>query len=706
MSWKQKLLKLRHTSADELRVRLREYRRQQYERKLYESGVVDRGHVATPGRQVAIRAAGLVPGTEPAALTALREHHAEFHSQLKSQAVRRAEAILAGKWESLGFCFDVSNGVDWHFDPRSDFRWPRGFYADVPVYSSHVDVKYVWELGRQQYAVELAQGWLLGGRGEFAEHARDVMLSWISHNPLYEGVHWASALELAMRSISWIWTLATLHTWDGWSAGELQTIADSLADHAEHLEHHLSLYSSPYNHLVGEATALLLIALVLPECDSADRWRDRARSVLEVHAPRQFHADGFSVEQATGYHFYTLGFLSMAITAGRLMGEPPMSLEPIVHRAYSAGAAFRQPDGRWPAIGDVDSARSIPVAHEEFFDFNSLCAVGACLFNDGELKSTGFSEEAYWLLGAEAAKTLDALPERCLSRNLSLSESGYWIAAEADDWLLLDAGPIADGLYADATPSVAHGHADVLGVVYCHKRRPVLVDSGMLYYSGDSEWIGHFRSPAAHNCIQIEGLEVARDAGSLAWSHVRFECEVNGSSGAGHEARGHLRYPNDATIERHVLMLPGIGMWIADRVDLDQPRPICWTWQIPQGEIESGTEPIIARSKSIVLAAWTTSTTHTASIVHAQPDSPVASISKGYGQLAPGSCVREEICDTAHVLKVTFIGTELTPFQLSIGEAVLSHGWDDSLDGVVEVASGSATWRVSPKSNQLAKSVC
>jgi hypothetical protein len=67
------------------------------------------------------------------------------------QSVRNARSVLSGKWTLLGHQFDLSGDVDWHKDPRSQYRWPAVFYSDLPLYElpAGVDVKYVWELGRQ-----------------------------------------------------------------------------------------------------------------------------------------------------------------------------------------------------------------------------------------------------------------------------------------------------------------------------------------------------------------------------------------------------------------------------------------------------------------------------------------------------------------------------------------------------------------------------
>lgn len=707
MTWQRKLQKLRHLSADELRIRVRGFLRQRSERRCYErpSG----GHKVSRGaapRRIAGQAARLVPGTQADNLTRLRENHAEFYAGLKAQTLRHADSVLGGKWNSLGHRFDLGEGVDWQFDPRSDFRWPRGFYADIPIYDAgdSVDVKYVWELGRQQYVFALAGGWLLDGRSEFAGHARTIMLSWIAKNPLYEGVHWTSALEVAVRSISWIWSLAALEQWDGWNADDLASIAASLAEHADYLLHHLSYYSSPYNHLVGEATGLLLIGSVLDDHPEAERWRALGRSVLVEHGPRQFYDDGFSVEQATGYHFFTVGFLSMAIVAARSRNEPLHELEPVVQRAFRAGAVFRQPDGRWPAIGDVDSARSIPVPHEEFWDFNSLCSLGAALFDDPELKTSQTGTEAYWLLGSDAVAALENMPQHAESRNIVLADAGYWIAAEGNEWCVLDAGPLAGGLHADATPSTAHGHLDVLQVLYCHDNRPVLSDSGMPYYSGDRRWINHFRGTAAHNTIEIDGIAAARDVGHLAWSHVQYETQLSGSSAARCEARGRLRFPNGVAIDRYVLMLPEVGLWIADLVSLDEPRQIRWMWHMGADVKQVSDPPILASARNVLLASWTNAKWHDTSLVRCEPDSPLAWHSAGYGRIGEGACLIEEVSGVVNGLKVTSIGPELTPFQFVIGGEEISQGWTDSLEGIIEVPSGDAVWRIAQK--RLEKSAC
>lgn len=669
-------------SATEIRDRIAERLRVQRERKEYRRRSSDDLPVV-PESNGDLRAAAriLVPGTSSAELTRLRTEFPSEYEQLAANSRSRADAVLAGDWNLLGFPVDLRTAVDWHRDPRSEHRFPREFYADLDIErpGQSFDVKYVWELGRHQFLAELARGWLLGGEARHAERARELLLDWIEHNPLYEGVHWTSSLELSMRAISWIWTIAATADWDGWQNEDLARINRSLVDHATYLEHHLSYYSSPYNHLIGEGAGLYLIGAVLPESENATRWQQLGRDVLLQHSERQFYGDGFCVEQATGYHFYTLGFLTLACAAARSKGTPLNELEPLMQRGFKAGLAFRQPGGRWPGIGDIDSARAIPVHHDDFWKFDSLCALGASLFENPALTppDTRFSEEAYWLLGCAAITRLHEQQASAVPTAEHLPDAGYAIASTGDDWLLFDAGPLGDGLHADATPSTAHGHADTLQVLYRHGGRDLLVDAGMPFYFGDQEWVAHFRGPTAHNTLHIEGAEMARRAGTLAWSHVAPAPKMDSCltedvwlvSGKTHWGTG-------TTIERHLMAIPGKGLWIADHITSDQPRVVSWNWQLPQdslrNDVRSDEGHTIVEGENLRLETWSDDVSITSVVESAERSSPVAWQAPGYGDHRPAQRLHCKAGAASQILAITFIGSEPLPLEVFIGGKQLS----------------------------------
>jgi len=54
----------------------------------------------------------------------------------------------------------------------------------------------------------------------------------------------------------------------------------------------LSIYFSPYNHLIGEAAGLFAIGYLFPCFKDADQWYKKALKILTDQVEKQFHPDG------------------------------------------------------------------------------------------------------------------------------------------------------------------------------------------------------------------------------------------------------------------------------------------------------------------------------------------------------------------------------------------------------------------------------
>ena len=712
MSTLLRLKKLRKMSAGEIRDRMRQCVQVRRERKLYLAN-------SDRCKPVAIDAAiaehllentsKLLPGCDGRLLDSLRERSPHFVSQISAAATDRGNRVLRGSVSLLGRTAQVGVDVDWSTDQQSGYSFPRGFYSDVSIYElpDAVDVKHVWELNRHQYFVDLARGWRLTDREEFAIRLRELILGWIDENPLYEGVNWTSALEVGVRAISWIWSLAMCSTWSGWTGDDRRLIAGSMAQHATYLHEHFSYYSSPYNHLIGEATGLYLLSHALSDHPTAPTWCAHAKSALEEHGPRQFYADGFSVEQGVGYHYFSLGFLAMAVAAGRVAAEPLENLEVTLPKAFRAGAMFMQPDGTWPAIGDVDSARSIPLAVEDFWDFRSLNALGAVLFDTPELMQPPceLTEEVLWLCGDGAFAKFDSLESKSLPTAGFLDASGYAIARGKDqrqgDWLLFDAGPLGDGVYEDATASVSHGHADALSLLLYLDSNPLLVDSGTSSYAGSRQWVDYARGESAHNTIAVDGLPKAEQPSRLAWSRVHRRPKLDANLDADvWLARGMLELGETAVLSRSILGIAGHGIWIADLVDLDRARGIHWYWHfvtLPQLQTDDCRDCSIAYSiGNTQFMTYHDGASLSSKSCRADQSDPVGWLSPGYGQRQPGCRLTISSEPVKNALVVTYIGSTPTPFEVCVAEHRLSAGQmtESPLHDSENAPSAEILWKV------------
>ena len=562
----------------------------------YERGKHRRGRLAPPDRlrRALIPAIAQQNNWEEALVSSLPRTH--FFSGIESAVGTRAlfasrfsdewqksrwvaAEVARGEISFFGRRFSLGSEIDWHADPVTGAAWPHIYHRDVPVHRGDIgfgDVKYVWEINRHQFFVDLAKVAFLDNSPVHARAVHRLLRNWTANVPYATGVPWACALEPAFRVWSWLWAYHLVRAAGMVNGDDYALWLTGFHDHGRFLYRHLERYSSPYNHLIGEVSALFALGLLFPCFREAEAWRERGRRVLESALASQFHSDGGSVEQSTFYHHATLGFYIMAAVLGR---RNRADLSPTVWDAIERGIQFSaslvQPNGRLPRIGGADDGKPIRMEHLPFWDFRPYQAIGAVLFARPDFKFVAgrFWEDALWVLGPDAADEFDRLPQREPRASVALPASGYYVVrngwtAEAD-YLCFDCGPQAAGLRRDDVPSAAHGHADCLSVVVTLGGREVLVDPGFFCYNGDPHWEVDFRRTAAHNTISLDGRDQAEHVSKMAWIRT-FSARPEGWSAeegwacGSHD--GYIRNSAGVTHRRTAWLRPGGYIIIRDEL--------------------------------------------------------------------------------------------------------------------------------------------
>ncbi len=456
---------------------------------------------------------------------------AQIKKHLNTQKwLRDADRLCEGCVCILGNDVLLAQAGEWHKDPLEGCDWPRVFYTRVHKSkpSETVDIKYVWEMNRHQYLIVLGKAYWISSDEKYAKKICEIISSWISDNPYHSGVNWTSSLELAVRSISWIWAYFLCQGSQSMDSTFHRMLVKAIYEHGLHIENHLSYFSSPYNHLIGEAAGLHMIGSLFSQLKTGQSWEHLGWSILEDNIDRQFFQDGMCVEQATFYHHFTLGFYLQAVLL-RKMNNKPVSEKILimVEKALEASMHLTQPNGRLPAIGDIDNARSLYFSAEHSWDFRGFLSLGSVLFHRADFKhnSSGFCEELLWLcdkLSLEEFETLEStLP---LETSKALSSSGYFVMRTAwgknSHYLCFDCGVIAAGLHEGDVPSAAHGHADALSFSLSAFGQPILVEGGFHTYFGPLDWHRHFREEIAHNTIKMGSHKQAEYCDRLTWKSV------------------------------------------------------------------------------------------------------------------------------------------------------------------------------------------
>lgn len=440
-----------------------------------------------------------------------------------------ADGILKGKVNLLGHDIQIPNGKGWHKDPITNIFWPDIFFTKVRHHPSvkDCDIKYVWEINRHQFLIPMAKAYWLTQNEKYAEKVFEIISDWIDNTTYNKGVNWISALEHSVRLFSWVWSISFCQHSNCYNK-YIDQIKRSIYQQTTYIYNHLSTYSSPYNHLIGEAAALHLVGVLFPDFDHSDKWEKAGIDILEKTVGRQFHSDGITVEQAFFYHHFTLGFYLQTIFLRKFNQRPVSShMKQIIEKAVESSVFLTMPNNEIPMVGDIDSARSIYFTNKHSWDFTGFHQLGAVLFSRGDFKITKpqkLSEELLWIVTDEDLAAFESLKVKSPTTHIFLEKSGYIIARDSwkksSNYMCFDCGQIADGLSSKAVPSAAHGHLDALSIIICANGESFLIDSGFYTYFGDLDWHKVFRQEQTHNTLKIEGKSQAEYCGRLKWQNV------------------------------------------------------------------------------------------------------------------------------------------------------------------------------------------
>ncbi len=486
-----------------------------------------------------------------------------------SEELRRiADEICAGTVRLFGQSAPLPHdGVNWHADRKSPGSFADGGRTGLPQ-AGGPDAKRVWEINRHQFLVTLGQAYLLTRRETYAERAVQWMHSWILHNPPFRGLNWTESLEPAMRLLSWLWTLRLIESSPALDAEAARRIVTCVVIQRDYIRRHLSIYSSPNTHLLGEALALFVAGLALPKLRGSRSCVRLGQRILEEELTQQVSDDGSHSEKSAYYHCYALEMYLLATILGQQHG---VVFSPLWMRRVERMAEFLmhilRPDGWLARFGDDDGGKALRLRDEDYHLPRRLLAVAALVFSRGDFKFVAgtLPQEIFWLFGAEGVSKYDGLratePHTKGVRwfpdaQIAVARTGWH---EGDSWLLGQGQPL--GML-----TAGHSHGSPLSFELFMKGQPIVVDPGTFSYA-DERWRNYFRSEQAHNTVIVDGAPWLSPAGPFRWSDPQslsparmqetspaFTLTLVHPNGSyQHQRRFELSGPCDALIEDEVI---------------------------------------------------------------------------------------------------------------------------------------------------------
>jgi hypothetical protein len=438
-----------------------------------------------------------------------------------------ARRVLDGRFLLIGEEYLLRDGFSWTENPSRDKEWQIAwhkhyFLADlVHAYAVTGAPAYL-----RRFAA-LLQSWLREmGSGFIALSDAQVeakrIESWITALTLLRDVEWRDIVDAQL-----------LERWVRRMGGEALYVSRNL--------------KRVRNHRTFQLSSVFAVGVLFPELEQAVHLRELGRELLTENLICDLLPDGVHVEQSTHYHQLVcetaVGFVELS-----LANDLPVADELLerVHAALRFCAWAEWPDAGLPLVNDSDAG-----------DLRPVLARGAELFDDPELR---------W------AATLGAEGRPPLASSRDFPRSGYVVLTDRrgtevpGQHVLYNCALLGEG---------SHSHYDLFSFTYWAGGGPFVVDPGRFTYSAEPDaagvdWRHHFKSTAAHNTVQVDGLDQTRYLPRTKHGpDVAIEDRTVALGGAIDWIRGRAISTEYAPVHERLLAHPGREyLLIVDRVEM------------------------------------------------------------------------------------------------------------------------------------------
>lgn len=499
------------------------------------------------------------------------------------ETVQRAEQICSHRFDLLGYrALDFGKNVDWHFDPVNQKHSPRKSFYRVPYLNSKIvgDSKVIWELNRHQHFVVLGKAYQFTKQEKYFDEFVSQFSDWEAQNPYLLGINWASSLEVALRTLSWMWARELFSTSSHFTEDLDRVLVAAIFRNCNFIQHNLSTYFSRNTHLLGEAVALFCVGVLFSHFPCAEKWKTLGWNIIQREAEHQVHADGGYFEQTTHYHVYALDLLLHArVLAERNALHVPKPFDQQIVRMLDYLAALNDP-GPVVRFGDDDGGRLFDPQRNHPEHLADPLSTGAVLFRRTDWKALckGLTEETIWLLGPDVIGKFDLIDTdyvRPASRELS--ESGLYLMVDEKLRLAVDAGPFGAG-------NCGHAHADSLSVALAIEGQEYVCDRGTFNYTGPGR--DFFRSTGAHNTLRIDSSDQAGNVAPFKWKNIPLARVEHWWSGAHFDflVARHSGYERLGATHRRIILFAKPVFWmIIDLVEGTGDHQLELLWHLTPG---------------------------------------------------------------------------------------------------------------------------
>lgn len=403
-----------------------------------------------------------------------------------------AEKTCSHIFDLLG-AGDVNlNPINWNKEIKTGYEWPLGVYytklrALTPKGS---DIKMPWELSRCHHLLWLGEAYIITDNKKYAKEIVDEINNWLDNNPLMYTVNWTCAMDVAIRSINWMYALLFIEKSKYFDDTFAEKVYRSLYQHLFFISNNLER-CIPYsnNHYVSNIVGLLYLGAFFSANSRGRKALKFAQKEYLKEILVEVLPSGINYEKSVSYHRLMTELLVYSRCMLVRIGENiPKEVEERLMKMLEYIGYYSVSDGS-PLVGDNDDGRLLPFVPRDFKNHTYLINNDSLEWNiiNSDIKpittQTNFSQSQVFTDANVAV----------LKRN-----KGYVFVSCSPRWKFDKATNKFVG---------THLHNDLLSFVYCDDGKEIIVDPGAFCYTSDMERRNEFRSARKHNTIIVDGEE-------------------------------------------------------------------------------------------------------------------------------------------------------------------------------------------------------
>lgn len=315
-----------------------------------------------------------------------------------------------------------------------------------------------------EYLFPLVRTYKVTGDRQYLAKVKDMIQAWIWQNPRQNnGVGWAS-YPIALRLTNWLAVYGHLEQEFNKDDEFHKVFIASTWEQYDCLAHHLER-DLLGNHYYEDLKALILCALFFND----KRILKKALDEFHKQCREQILPDGMHFELSPMYHKLIFEDLMRVAVALRGADKKDDEIESYLQSMLDVAYSLEEGLDRIPLFNDC--------GHNVAKSLDALCAAAKVYFN---------------LIPNFKSK---------------LPDSGYYIFKWSDWKMIVDAGQPGP-MYLPG-----HAHCDAMSFELFKAGKPVIVNCGTYAYQCDIR--AFFRSTAAHNTVQVEGVEQSQCWGAF-----------------------------------------------------------------------------------------------------------------------------------------------------------------------------------------------